>query len=254
MSSGTSRTAALPTRAGGESSSAATINAISTTIPDTSLSSSPTPSSTSIPTETLMVDASIPNPTVLPSELSTGAKAGIGVGTVAGVALLLGLATLLFFFRKRKSRKTQPEITENGGSNWQENGKAELSAAPLQTAKIGERDSNLSNTWTNSWRNTTSTAHERSELVGSDNTSWRISELEGSVVRGHNRMASSESMGSVRSELVGSPVRGGHNRVVSQESIVSSLAVSPRLGGSGLRRSEISDVGMGISDAEVVER
>lgn len=246
MSSGSSMTA-LPTKVGGQSSSTATIEAISTTSSSTSISLDLTTSSTTSPpnspTVTIAADPA--------RETSTGAKAGIGVGAVAFASVLVGLVALILYIRKRRSRKTQPETTQTQTGD----GKAELSAAPLQSAKIGELDTHLSDTWTSSWRNTNSTAHERSELVGSvgDNNSWRMSELEGSPVRGHNRMASLDSIGSVRSELEGSPVRG-HNRVVSHESVVSSLAASPRIGSSGLRRSELSPVGMGIDDAEVVVR
>ncbi|CAG8950514.1 hypothetical protein HYFRA_00007011 [Hymenoscyphus fraxineus] len=235
---------------------------VSTNLPSTI----PT-SSTAMPTlPPPAVDESSPsNRSTKSSSLSTGAKAGIGVGCVAAVFILISLAAFFYFKKRNAARNQTPEIVETADNNWQENGKAELSAAPLRAAEIGDRESNLSAGWTDSWRNTHSTAtvHERSELVGSvvgGHGNWRMSELEGSVVGGsHRRMVSSDSINSQTSELEGTPAtQSGHNRVVSSDSIVSSMA-SPRIGSSemrssGLRRSELSSVGMGIGDEVVVER
>ena len=80
---------------------------------------------------TVTVTAAVPSSTgplgqQSPSELSTGAKVGIGLGTAAGVLLVLG-ALVLFILKRRKRNKNLDDRKESH-SWW--SGKAELDAKP----------------------------------------------------------------------------------------------------------------------------
>ncbi|KAH8701082.1 hypothetical protein BGW36DRAFT_460139 [Talaromyces proteolyticus] len=66
----------------------------------------PKSTSTTIPTSTIMTAPTIKAPTSQPdTSLSTGAKAGIGVGAAVGGLILIGAAIFLLFLRRKRPRK-----------------------------------------------------------------------------------------------------------------------------------------------------
>ncbi|KAI4178394.1 MAG: hypothetical protein LQ346_007464 [Caloplaca aetnensis] len=108
--------------------------------------SSPSPSSSTQPIAAgpLTASPALPSPSAIPSSsgLSGGAKAGIAIGIIAGVALVSGLAFLLL--RERRKRKTLQQKGQDGAYGsppWQ----PELDAVhqvPPQEMSAHERQDN----------------------------------------------------------------------------------------------------------------
>ncbi|KAJ9652272.1 hypothetical protein H2198_008447 [Neophaeococcomyces mojaviensis] len=85
---------------------------MATTILSTSSTStvSTTPSSTSNTVSNATNTAAPAMNTPIPSTMSTGAKAGVGVGVAAAGVAAIGL--IIFLLRRRKARKQTSELTE----------------------------------------------------------------------------------------------------------------------------------------------
>lgn len=174
----------------------------------------------SLPTISSMPPLIPPTSTPAPASrgLSGGQIAGIVVGSVAGFSLLVGLAVLLFLFRRQRRNQNQnvfnqPSPQRNGGSQTQY---SQTQPAPYEMAPGGRvaRMSALQG------GNDQSPSHDRSAM--------------GTTAK-YNDSSDSEAYGDspVYSKRGGPPITGKRNGSLSSASVLAGDDSSPKSGSGG---------------------